>query len=79
MNKHPEDEIYAVSTFINELTKVQDERFTKLSDSLNLTERGDEMLFDYVYNCFKDGKYDDFESYWSYFGNTKEIIYNEPS
>jgi hypothetical protein len=48
--EHPEDAVYSVKKFIKELQNVQESYFNKLSKSLNLTEAGDDHLFDYIYN-----------------------------
>ena len=48
---HPEDSIYKVKTFINELQKVQDLYFNRLLDELSLNNIGQDYLFDYIFNC----------------------------
>lgn len=48
---HPEDLIFEVKTFVNQLSEVQEERFLRLAERLGLNERGRDLLFDYVYNC----------------------------
>jgi len=54
-----EDEIYRVKTFINELSKVQDQYFEnlfeelqtdKFSDEFESEEDANEWLFDYIFN-----------------------------
>jgi len=59
--KHPEDAIFYTKTFINELQTVQETYFNELVSNLNLTERGDEFLFDYIYNETEDQE--DFSTY----------------
>ena len=59
--QHPEDEIYHVKTFINELQLVQETYFNKLAAQLNMTKKGEEFLFDYVYNECENLK--DFSEY----------------
>lgn len=49
--KHPDDEIYRVGEFIKELTKVKDTYFQKLVTDLRLNKKGEDWLFDYIYNC----------------------------
>jgi hypothetical protein len=52
MKPHPEDSIFKVKDFINELSRVQDSYFESLCFELGLGD-GDELkdhLFDYVYN-----------------------------
>lgn len=58
---HPEDSIYRVKTFINELQKVQENYFTKLTQELKLSKEGEDWLFDYIYNA--DEVYDGFDHY----------------
>ena len=53
---HPEDEIARVSAFLTELTNVQTLYFKQLVADLGLNEKGDEWLFDYVFNYSEDGK-----------------------
>ena len=51
MTPHPEDAIFKVKGFVNELSKVQDSYFEKLCEDLKLDEGYlKEHLFDYVYN-----------------------------
>jgi hypothetical protein len=51
MKPHPDDSIFKVKDFINELSKVQDAYFESLCFELRLGE-GElkDHLFDYVYN-----------------------------
>jgi hypothetical protein len=51
MKQHPEDSIFKVKDFINELSKVQDSYFESLCFELELGE-GElkDHLFDFVYN-----------------------------
>jgi hypothetical protein len=51
MNFHPDDLIFKVKDFVNELSKVQDAYFESLCDKIQLGE-GDlkNHLFDYIYN-----------------------------
>jgi hypothetical protein len=59
-NEHPEDRIFADAAYISRLGDTQTEVFNKLVADLNLNERGEEWLFDYVFNS--DGE-DSFEEY----------------
>jgi len=68
---HPEDEIYKVKTFINELQKVQEEYFTKLVENLNLSKEGEDWLFDYIHNSDKN-EFDDFQHYLNDFNKKYE-------
>lgn len=49
-NEHPEDRIFAVKNFINELENVQTFYYNQLLLDLNLNEEANDYLFDYVYN-----------------------------
>ena len=74
--KHPEDAIYEVKVFFNKLKDVQDDYFERLSKGLNLTEEGEEFLFDYIYNVNnEDQQIDDFFHYLSDLNkNYKDIL-----
>lgn len=62
--KHPEDAIYEVKSFFEKLRDVQDDYFERLSKGLNLTEEGEDFLFDYIYNVSNDDQQiDDFSHY----------------
>ena len=50
MSKHPDDRIFAVKDFINELSKVQDSYFSALTDHLKLDKQVEDYLFDYIFN-----------------------------
>lgn len=50
MSKHPDDRIFAVKDFINELSKVQDRYFKKLCRKLDLSKELEDYLFDYIFN-----------------------------
>jgi len=50
-NTHPDDEIFKVKTFINELQQVQEKYYEELRQNLRINEKGEEFLFDYVYNA----------------------------
>jgi len=51
MELHPDDNVFKVKDFINELSKVQDAYFENLCDDLNLGEGSfKDHLFDYIYN-----------------------------
>jgi len=49
-NEHPEDKIYKVKSFINELSNVQDFYFNQLLIDLNLKDEIHDYLFDYLFN-----------------------------
>ncbi len=52
MKPHPDDSIFKVKDFINELSRVQDSYFESLCFELGLDEghRLRDYLFDYVFN-----------------------------
>ena len=50
MKRHPDDRIFAVKDFINELSKVQDRYFKKLCRKLDLPKEAEDYLFDYIFN-----------------------------
>tara|TARA_R110000764_G_scaffold63756_2_gene134726 strand:- start:212 stop:451 length:240 start_codon:yes stop_codon:yes gene_type:complete len=65
-----EDSIFAVKNFIQELSKVQDERFEAIfeklekegfSDQFDSVDQARDYLFDYIYN--EDDKTKDFGDY----------------
>lgn len=45
-----EDIISKTKGFIRELARVQDLYYESLKEELNITEEGEEFLFDYIYN-----------------------------
>lgn len=49
-NKHPDDAISETKTFLNELSKIQNQYFENLSRDLNLSEEGEGWLFDFIFN-----------------------------
>jgi hypothetical protein len=51
MKPHPDDNIFKVKDFINELSKVQDSYFESLCNEFDIEEGNlKDHLFDYVYN-----------------------------
>lgn len=58
--------------FIEELTNVQNLYFSTLVEELNLNDRGDDFLFDYIYNNSSDKK--TFEEYLKDYGRTLEEV-----
>ena len=78
---HPEDAIYKVKTFVNELQKVQNNYFEELVNTLYLTEEGQDWLHDYIYNS-GEGEYDDFNHYLQEYKKSyedliqKDFVYN---
>ena len=52
MKPHPDDSIFKVKGFVNELSRVQDSYFESLCEEFGLSD-GDQLkdhLFDYIYN-----------------------------
>jgi hypothetical protein len=73
---HPEDAIYKVKTFINELQKVQENYFNKLVSDLKITKESEDWLFDYIYNS--DETVDDFSHYLDLFKRKYEdMLFND--
>jgi hypothetical protein len=72
---HPMDRIYKDKEFITELSRVGELYFSSLVDSLGLDERGEELLFDYIYN---EDKSIDFEEYLGRFSLQYEDLLNPP-
>jgi len=58
--RHPEDAIFEVKNFVNQLSKAQGEKFDALCKSLGLSEKGVDWLFDYVYNCDEPVCFDEY-------------------
>ena len=50
MKDHPDDQIFRIKTFINELSKVQEAYFSALTEELGVSKEVEDYLFDYVYN-----------------------------
>ena len=75
--KHPEDAIFEVKMFFNKLKDVQDDYFERLSNGLQLTEEGKDLLFDYIYNIDNESdQIDDFFYYLETLGkNYKDFIH----
>jgi hypothetical protein len=79
---HPDDAIYKAKAFINELQKVQEQYFTKLTQELKLSKEGEDWLFDFIFNSSEDENYDGFEHYLSDFGKeyndivSRDIMFN---
>ena len=73
---HPDDAIIKVKEFINELSNVQEQYFTKLVEDLNLNSEGEDWLHDYIYNSGEEGKYLTFEEYLSFYKKTYDEMVN---
>lgn len=60
-NEHPEDKIYNVKKFVNELSNVQDSYFNQLVVDLDLNTKGSDWLFDYIFNDHsQDSSFEDY-------------------
>lgn len=75
-SEHPEDRIYAVKKFINELSNVQDFYFNQLLLDLNLKDEINDYLFDYLFNEERDVE---FEEYLNSLGKDYSSFYIEKS
>lgn len=73
---HPDDAIIKVKDFINELSNVQEQYFTKLVEDLNLNSEGEDWLHDYIYNSGEEGKYLTFEEHLSFYKKTYDEMVN---
>lgn len=75
---HPEDLIYGVKNFINELSNVQERYLEDLVVKLNLTEEGADWLFDYIHNSGEEGEHITFEEYLDFYKKTlKDLTKNK--
>jgi hypothetical protein len=61
-----EDMIYANRTFIQKLSDVQNLYFDTMCEELGLNQKGNELLFDYVFNS--DDDKEDFLTYLDRYG-----------
>ncbi len=59
-HQHPEDKIFKVREFIQELENVQSGYFEKLADELKLNQLGKDHLFDFVHNCEDQITFDEY-------------------
>ena len=72
--EHPEDRIFAVKRFINELSNVQDFYFNQLMLELNLKDEVTDYLFDYIFNENSDLE---FNEYLEKFDKNYDSFYNK--
>jgi hypothetical protein len=61
-----EDMIYANKTFIRKLADVQDLYFNTMCEEIGVNVKGNDWLFDYVFNC--DDEKEDFLTYLDRYG-----------
>jgi hypothetical protein len=74
-NEHPEDRIYNVKKFINELSNVQDYYFNQLLLDLNLNDDANDYLFDFIFNEGENN--DGFEDYLLKFNKSYKDFFLE--
>jgi hypothetical protein len=74
---HIEDEIYRIKNFINELSHVQTTYFEKLIKDYNFNEKGNDWLFDYIFNSADDEEMMDFEEYVVFHNMKMEELFNK--
>ena len=65
-----EKKINKTKQFVNMLSKIQDHCFQRLANELTFNDKGEEMLFDYVYNSGEEGSYLNFEEWLSFYRYT---------
>ncbi len=75
-NEHPEDVIYREKNYISRLQEHIDSVYDTLADNLRLTEKGKDMLFDYIFNSTEN---DGFEDYLDSYGIEYDDIFSETS
>lgn len=71
----PEEQITLTRNFIRELSKVQENYFNSLIESLSLTEEGEICLFDYIHNSDDFDGHMSFEEYMSFYGKDKKNLF----
>lgn len=74
--RHPDDVIFETKQFLNELSNIEEEKFSKLCKSLNLNEDGESWLFDYIHNSGDEGNHLTFEEYISYYNKSYQDLVN---
>ena len=75
LKKGHKNRIEEVAAEIVRLSKLQDEEYNKLLSELNPTKYGDDVLFDYIFNCFDD--FENFEEYLCEHGMINLQIYKD--
>ena len=60
LGEHPEDRIYRDREYIHRLHKHIDEIYEKLAEDLNVNEKGQDWLFDYVHNEEDNIEFEDY-------------------
>ena len=67
MKKDLDDSIYMTRMALRDLSQKQNEIFEALSEKLQLNEKGEQWMFDYIYNSEEEEKYITFEEYLSFY------------
>ena len=73
MSQINEEKIELTRQFIRDLSALQDFRYNTLIQQLDLTEKGEEFLFDYVFNSDENT----FEEYLKFFNYDGPIYESE--
>ena len=75
-NEHPEDRIYRDREYIQRLQRHIDSVYELLANDLRLNQKGQDWLFDYVYNS--DDTNIEFEEYLAKYNVKYEDIFDYP-
>ena len=67
MSQINEEEIELTRQFIREWSALQDFRYNTLIQQLDLTEKGEEFLFDYVFNS-DENTFEEYLKFYNYDG-----------
>jgi hypothetical protein len=67
MKKEIDNKIYTTRTALRDLSQKQEEIFEVLVKDLRLNLKGEQWMFDYIYNSEEDEKYIPFDEYLSFY------------
>jgi hypothetical protein len=67
MKKEIDDKIYVHRTALRDLSKKQEKIFEVLVKDLRLNLKGEQWMFDYIYNSEEEEKYIPFDEYLSFY------------
>jgi hypothetical protein len=67
MKKEIDDKIYVHRTALRDLSQKQEEIFEALVNELHLNLKGEQWMFDYIYNSEEEEKYIPFDEYLSFY------------
>jgi hypothetical protein len=67
MKKEIDNKIYTTRTALRDLSQKQEEIFEVLVKDLHLNLKGEQWMFDYIYNSEEDEKYIPFDEYLSFY------------